>query len=253
LTDVRQTTRALLLRSVDYGESDRIVTFFTEELGKISALARGARKSHRRFGGALEPFSLIEIGLESRRAGLMQIKDATLIEANPGLAKDLNRMGVASLILELIRETTAEQVSDRLLFEIAAKALELVASIELGKIVPILFAVQLRILSVSGVGVSILRCNACGRVVPPGKPVRFHPERGGVVCTPCGGGPVVLSKGAIGILARLSELPLQKIVDVRMPVAEAVEIDTVLNTYCDYHVERTIRSRTLVSIRKMLE
>ena len=49
---MRITTPAIVLRTVDYGEADRVVTLFTREHGKLSALARGARKSVKRFGAA---------------------------------------------------------------------------------------------------------------------------------------------------------------------------------------------------------
>ena len=57
-------TRAVLLRQVDTGESDRVVTLLTEELGKVSAIARGARKSRKRFGAALALFVLAEAELD---------------------------------------------------------------------------------------------------------------------------------------------------------------------------------------------
>ena len=59
-------TAAFVLRVLDYGESDRIVTFYTEDFGKLKGIAKGAKRSRRRFANALEPFSCLEI-LFSRR------------------------------------------------------------------------------------------------------------------------------------------------------------------------------------------
>ncbi|HEX5101745.1 MAG TPA: recombination protein O N-terminal domain-containing protein, partial [Polyangiaceae bacterium] len=64
--DSVRTTHALLLKRVEYGEADLVLTLFTERFGRISALARAARKSTRRFGGALEPMHTLEVALEER-------------------------------------------------------------------------------------------------------------------------------------------------------------------------------------------
>ena len=68
-----QLTRALLLRRVDYAESDLVLSLFTVELGRISALARGARKSRRRFGGVLEPMHTLEVTLDERPSSELYI------------------------------------------------------------------------------------------------------------------------------------------------------------------------------------
>ncbi|HTU59687.1 MAG TPA: DNA repair protein RecO, partial [Polyangiales bacterium] len=52
---------ALVLRAVDFGESDRVITLLTRELGLVSTMARAARKSKRRFAGALEGFAIIHV------------------------------------------------------------------------------------------------------------------------------------------------------------------------------------------------
>ena len=59
--------RALVLSHLDYGDADRLVTLFTAARGKLTAFAAGARKSRRRFAGALEPFTLIQAKLVERR------------------------------------------------------------------------------------------------------------------------------------------------------------------------------------------
>ena len=61
-----QKTKAIVLRSIDYGESDRILTFLTDDFGKLKGIAKGARRSRRRFANALEPFSLSTLHFSRR-------------------------------------------------------------------------------------------------------------------------------------------------------------------------------------------
>ncbi|HEX7488511.1 MAG TPA: DNA repair protein RecO, partial [Anaeromyxobacteraceae bacterium] len=69
----------VVLRTVDYGESDRVVTLLTAERGKVSAFARAARASRRRFGGALEHFTLVHAEARERRgAGLLSLESVTV-------------------------------------------------------------------------------------------------------------------------------------------------------------------------------
>ena len=72
----RPETRALLLARVVFGESDLVVTLLSWADGKVSALAKGARKSQKRFGGALEPFQTLSVALEERRGDLWSLQRA---------------------------------------------------------------------------------------------------------------------------------------------------------------------------------
>ena len=70
-------TLALVLRRTAYGDADLVVSLFSEKLGQVSALARAARKSQRRFGGSLEPFHIVEVELdEAPGAELMRLREA---------------------------------------------------------------------------------------------------------------------------------------------------------------------------------
>ena len=91
---------ALLLRRVELGEADLVLTLFTSALGRVSALARGARKSQKRFAGALEPFFTIQVRLEERsHSELFTLSEARISRARLGMLTDLNRMEVAGRAL----------------------------------------------------------------------------------------------------------------------------------------------------------
>src|SRR5207245_10820269 len=97
---------AIALRTVDYGESDRVVTLLTREQGKLSAFARGARASKRRFAGALEPFQRLRIRYRDRRGDLISLAGAEIDRARPAILADFDAISRASYLTELAIEAT---------------------------------------------------------------------------------------------------------------------------------------------------
>src|SRR5512142_1565262 len=95
----------VVLRTVDYGESDRVVTLLSRERGKISAFARGARASRRRFGGALEPFTLLSAEVRVRGGSdLLGLDSTAVLRGYGAIRADLARIACAAYAAELARE-----------------------------------------------------------------------------------------------------------------------------------------------------
>lgn len=111
---IEQETRALLLRAVDYGEADKVCTFITPTRGKITAFARGARGSKKRFRGGLDAFVELEIGLRQRTPNAMAtLTRSEAVRAFSSLGSDLARMASGSYALELTgRALEDEQGAD---------------------------------------------------------------------------------------------------------------------------------------------
>ena len=235
--------RAFILRTADYGESDRVITLLGEDLGKVAAIARGARSSRRRFGGSLEPFALLEVALAQGRGRLPRLAESSLLRAHAGLASSLARIGAAGYLLELVRETLPENQPEPRVFELVEDLLPLIDAAGDRTAVSLAFAGALRALALAGLGMSVSSCNACGAMVPPGRKAFFDPRRGGVVCTSCGGGPFVVSARAIEVLGGFERDPLEAIADE--PAAEGpvlVEAERVLGDFVEQQLNRTLKS-----------
>jgi DNA repair protein RecO (recombination protein O) len=179
---------ALLLRSVDYGESDRVLTLLTRQSGKLSVLAKGARRSKKRFAGALEPFSLLRVEIAASRGGLARLESATIAQAFPKLLRDLARMTTAGAMFGLVRELSADEVSDPDGFD---EAVQLLAALEAGELSERALSVcfQLQQLARAGFSPRLEVCGSCGKAPPPGRATDFDARRGYIVCQACGGGP----------------------------------------------------------------
>jgi DNA repair protein RecO (recombination protein O) len=99
---------ALLLRTVDYGEADRVATFLTRDFGKRTVFAAGARKSTKRYAGALEPLRMVSLHWAERNEGLGRLLGATVEEGYDGIARDLHPLYWASVCLEWTADLTVE-------------------------------------------------------------------------------------------------------------------------------------------------
>jgi DNA repair protein RecO (recombination protein O) len=185
-------TDALLLRATDYRDADRIVTLFTRDAGKLSAIARGARGSRRRFSGALEPYAVIRVELAPRRGELYGLKQAEVTRSFTGILSDLGRMDAAGAALALVRDAHGGEVSDADLFVAVVQYLTLVDH-QGDPQRDLLLCFAQRVLYLMGIAPRLSACGRSGEEVPDGRAAFFDPALGAVVARRFGGGPYVLS------------------------------------------------------------
>jgi DNA repair protein RecO (recombination protein O) len=182
---------AILLRSVDFGESDRIVHLLTEQGARLTAIAKSARRSHRRFPGTLDVFNRLQVEGRTRpRSEMAFLERARLVEAHLGLRASVGRYALASFIVEMLDRLAPEggtSVDSRRLFTFTRESLALLASIEPRPALRLLL--ELRALDALGLRPEFTRCVRCARVagaeIAPDHRVHFHVADGGLVCTAC--------------------------------------------------------------------
>jgi DNA repair protein RecO (recombination protein O) len=185
-------TDGLLLRAVDYAEADRIVTLYTSDLGKVSLIARGARKSRRRFQGALEPFSLLKAEVKLGRGELGSLVRAQVSRAFPRIIQNLTAIRNAGAALELVRSTTPAHEPDRELFKATVGVLELVER-NPDQAEQALVRFQVQAMKLSGFAPCFDACGKCHNRARDTQPGHFDPAAGFMVCRVCGQAPVYLS------------------------------------------------------------
>jgi DNA repair protein RecO (recombination protein O) len=185
-------TRALVVRRVDYGESDLVITLFTERLGRVSALARGARRSQKRFGGSLEPMHTLSVRLDERAgAELHALREARLDRVRTRLSANLERMEAAGRALGWVRRASPPRTPEP---QVWSAVEDLLDRLDDPSAAPAprkeLAEAGLRLLSAFGWGLDLERCVACGKACPAGQAALIDVERGGLVCRSCGGARV---------------------------------------------------------------
>jgi DNA repair protein RecO (recombination protein O) len=110
-------TEAIVLRLTDYGEADRIVSLFTLEQGKLQGIARGAKRSRKRFGGALEPFAHLKLQVQ-HGSGLATLLSADIVGVFTGIRGDLGKIGTAAYACELVDRLTPDEDPNPRLFRL---------------------------------------------------------------------------------------------------------------------------------------
>jgi len=193
-----------VLKRVEYGESDLVLTLFTEAYGRISALARGARKSRRRFSGTLEPMHTLELALEERpKSELFMLRDARIATPRTALTGSLGRLEAAGTALSWVRRSAPPRTPEPELWAALEALLDRLGSREEALSPRLLLAAAgLRILATLGWGLDLERCVRCGKECPPGQVALVDPTHGGLVCRACGGARLRLDAGARERLAR---------------------------------------------------
>src|SRR5437762_3399433 len=111
-------TPAIVLRARSFGESDKIVSFLTENHGKITGIAKGAKRSRRRFVNSLEPFSLVELRFQDRPHGsLVFVLASDLLCGFRNLVSSLEKIVYASYMVEITDGLIGERDENPLVFQ----------------------------------------------------------------------------------------------------------------------------------------
>ena len=90
------TTEAVVLRSMRFGEADRILHVYTPMRGRVGAIAKGVRRSRSRFGGRLEPYFRLNLGLHEGRSDLLTVTSAETVEPHRRLREDAGALDAAA-------------------------------------------------------------------------------------------------------------------------------------------------------------
>jgi len=237
----------VVVGTVDYGESDRVVTLLTVERGKISAFARGARVSRRRFGGALEPFTLLAAEARERRGSdLLSLDSVAVVRAFGGIREDLARIACASYACELARELVREAEPHPALFDLLVDYL---GRLEAAPARPsALRAYELGALGAVGLMPCLSSCARCGGPLAAGA-VRFpfDPAEGGAVCAACasaaGPGTLRVEFATLEQLARLQAGGLDVAESEPLRPGAGTEAREALSRFLEYHLGKRLKSR----------
>ncbi|HUH01896.1 MAG TPA: DNA repair protein RecO, partial [Kofleriaceae bacterium] len=181
-----EPTDAIVLRAICYREADQVLTLFTRAYGKVSALARGSRRSRKRFGGALGSFTISRVELSRGRGELLTMSSATSVRAYLELAADMASLAHASYATELVGEIAPPEQPEPDIYDLLVELYDVLSA--RGPSVSVLRAFELRLLDHMGLAPVLDACVACGATAPaileaPG--AILDPGRGGVTCSGC--------------------------------------------------------------------
>src|SRR5579859_180163 len=229
---------------MDLGEADRIVTFYSRDVGKIRAVAKGVRRTTSRSAGHLEPFTLSDVMFAVGRE-LYVISQADTLEAFRQVREDLVLTTHAYYLAEVVDLLTEDRMENRAVFDILVEALRDLADHADSRLVLIIF--HLRLLEALGYRPELRECVSCRVTIEPERN-QFSALIGGVLCPGCG--PLEPSARAVGtsvlkLLRYVQHSDGRRSVVVPAPVAREAEV--LLRAYAEHIVERRLRSPSLIA------
>jgi len=247
----RLVDEAILLRTVDFSESDRIVHLLTPRRGRLAAVAKGARRSVRRFPGTLDLFNHLRVHVEQRRATtLPRLEQAVLLSPFLGLRARPARFAFACSVVELLDRLAPEGGPPRdmrRLFEFALRALRAIERQEPdGRL---RLWLELRTLDALGLRPELRHCVRCGRPAEGPGSVAFHVAEGGVLCRACEAGLDALPRLHLGTLRTLEQglhFDLEHLGRLGLPPAALAEAGRLVARFKRFHVGLELRSEVVL-------
>jgi DNA repair protein RecO (recombination protein O) len=238
-------TEGIVLRSMDLGEADRVLTVLTPHLGKLRIIAKGIRRPRSRLGGGLEPFSDVHLVLAAGRT-FDVVTQVALEDPHLGLRNDLHSTAAAWYLVELADRFCEGASDSHAAFLLLAQGLAALDA-EPGEVGREVIArwFELALLDAMGFRPELTRCLECGAEIGPEGNI-YSAAGGGILGPECahaalGGRPI--GAEALKVLRHLQRSPLVDVLRLRLPAATHREVERLLHATISATLERELRSR----------
>jgi DNA repair protein RecO (recombination protein O) len=234
-------TQAIVLGHFEYGEADQILKLYSLEKGKFSAIAKGVRKISSRKAGHLEPFTHVNLFLAKGR-NLDIITQAEAINLMMGLREDLQRMALASYVVEVLDRFTYEEGPNPGLFRLLTQTLsrmETQLNVE-----TVIRYYEIRLLDLLGYRPQLLECIDCGEAIQE-QDQFFSPLAGGVACPKCGRTRVEawpVEKDVLRYLRHFQRSDWKVVASIVIPEKIHSGMAALIEAYFTYLLERQLNT-----------
>lgn len=202
-------TEAIVLRTIRYGEADKVLHLYTPGRGRLAAIAKGARRARSRFGARLEPYFHVRLVLHESRGELHTVTAADTISAHSGLREHACTLDAASRACDAVARLFESAEPHPEVFYLLANELELLSGESLHATPANGLAFRLKLLLAAGILPQLASCAGCGETAHLSG---FSAAAGGVVCGSCEAAAFPLSEESyrflLGAIARpLAQAP----------------------------------------------
>jgi DNA repair protein RecO (recombination protein O) len=232
-------SEAVVLRSLRYGEADRILHLYTPMRGRTGAIAKGVRRTRSRFGGRLEPFSHVDLQLHEGRSDLLTVTGADMIDAHAGLRDDAAALDAAGRACDAVARMFDSGEPHPEVFHLLGNELGLLADDSGHATLANQLAFRLKLLVAAGFGPQLSACASCGeREHLTG----FSGAAGGVVCEACEASAFALDEAAHAFMVEALGRPL-----AQAPGAEPRalrQVERAVTELAEYHGHVRLRAAT---------
>lgn len=232
-------TKAVVLRSQDLQEADKLIVLYSEKTGKIKAVAKGVKKTSSRFGAKLEVFTFLNLILfQKGNSSLEIITSAQIIDSFKEIRQDLRKIAYGSYIAELTESLLVDKEEDRRILSLILRSLHWLR-LEADPLLPLAFT--LRIISLLGYKHDLSHCLACGKEI--NGEIGISPVMGGTVCPACDKEALQISMSGLSLLKNLLKSDLKQIrrLSVSPEIIDELE-SLVFKGYLPCYLSRPLKS-----------
>ncbi|MFN2465266.1 MAG: DNA repair protein RecO [Candidatus Dormibacteria bacterium] len=236
------TAEAVVLRKVDYGEADRILTLLTRERGKVPAIAKSVRKAKSRMSGQLDVFAHGTMLLAEGKT-MDVVTQFQRITENSALGADLRRAAVASVVVEVADKIMEERHEAPEMFSLVVESLRLLSDRQTPPLME-LADFLMRVLAELGYTPELTRCARCAGALGE-EGLAFSALAGGVVCLSCSHHDMParsIYSRSVKILRVLAAGDRDLFFRLRLDEADNRAIESVLEAQLEHHLDRQLKS-----------
>jgi len=236
---------AVILASRDHGESDKILTLFCKDFGKLTAIAKGAHRSKKRFVNKLELFSFLHITCSRSSPGsLALVNEGELLNGFMTIRSSTPRYQAATVIRELTLLATSEESPDNDLFTLILWALHAIDRGDLPR--PVIAMFMVKFFDSIGYRPDFSCCQSCGLMYQGKSSALFSNQACGLICTKCMAGGTFggrkLSSGTIRVINSVQRQSLEKLKRLKLSGAILEDLLDTMYRYGRYLFQREITS-----------
>jgi len=230
-------TEGIVLRSIRYGEADRILHVFTPQLGRVSAIAKGVRKAKSRFGGRLEPFFRVELVLYEGRSDLLTVTSAATVAGFRKLRESGPALDVAARCADAVDRMFDPGDPHPAVYHLLANELALLDADSDRATHGNALAFRLKLMLAAGFAPQLAACASCGeREHLAG----FSGAAGGVVCSACEASAFPLSQEAHDFLVAALGRPLSE--SPAAPARALAQAERAILDTLEHHAHLRLRA-----------
>ncbi|MGA2471413.1 MAG: DNA repair protein RecO [Solirubrobacteraceae bacterium] len=237
-------TDAIVLRSLRYGEADRILHLYTPARGRIGAIAKGVRRTRSRFGGRLEPFCRVALICHEGRGELLTVTGAETLESHGGLRDHAATLDAAARACDAVARIFETSEPHPGVYNLLANELTLLATDPAQATPANALAFRLKLLVAAGLAPALASCASCGVVE---NLVGYSPSAGGVVCSACEAGAFPFAQETHSFMTQALAHPLAQTPQASPRALR--EADRAISETLEHHAHLHLRPATAAPSR----
>lgn len=236
-------TEGIVLKSMEYEEADKIVTIYTKDYGKITAIAKGVRKTKSKFGSSLEILTY-SIFLIYKGRNIDIVSQTEILESFFSTSKEIIKFAFAANCVEIVNKLTEEREINIGLFNLLKEVLHYLRETNDPKLLTLSFKWQTML--ILGYRPSLNHCCRCNKSTEDQKEMYFNIREGGLVCNNCISEDkeecIQVYLYFIKLVRKILITPLSTISNATIPDKKTKELEKITDLYIAYHSEKSFKT-----------